>query len=102
MTNTTENAANVDEDEIDDETYADDQDDEDRPAITPHAPIAPAAAGPARFVRDVGGRQVELYLSIEGTRVRMDSMETCTSPEAAREVEQHLRELLMAKGYKQA
>lgn len=90
----------IDDDEIDDETYADDQDDDDSPAITPRGAIVPPSET-MRFVRYVGGRQVEMSLSLDGTRVRMDSTETCTTPEAARAVELHLRELLLARGYKQ-
>lgn len=111
-------AAGADADEIDDETYADDEDDDDAPAIVPRAaaPRAPAraaappaaAAAPAaaprvgkRLVLEAGNRRVETYVSIEGNKVRMDSTETYTSPDAAKKAEERLRKLLLAEGYKE-
>lgn len=102
-------AASVDEDEVDDETYADDEDDNDSPAIVPRAPVRaaapPVAAGPARvgkrLVLEAGNRKVETYVSIEGNRVRMDSTETYSSPDAAKKAEERLRKLLLAEGYKE-
>lgn len=106
-------AAAVDEDEVDDETYADDEDDDDAPAIVPKAaaraaakPPAPAPAPAARvgkrLVLEVGNRKVETYVSIDGNRVRMDSTETYTSPDAAKKAEERLRKMLLAEGYKEA
>ncbi|NVB85558.1 MAG: WGR domain-containing protein, partial [Kofleriaceae bacterium] len=106
-------AANADADEIDDETYADDEDDDDAPAIVPRAaakaavPARPAAAPAAapragkRLVLEAGNRKVETFVSIEGNKVRMDSTETYGSPDAAKKAEERLRKLLLAEGYKE-
>ncbi|HET9991965.1 MAG TPA: WGR domain-containing protein [Kofleriaceae bacterium] len=66
------------------------------------APVA-AAARPAgqRFVLESGNRKVETYLSLDGKTVRMDSIETYTSPDAAKKAHERLKKMLAGEGYKE-
>ena len=49
---------------------------------------------------DAGNRKVETYLSHDGKTVRMESVETYASPEAAKKAHDRLEKLLVAEGYK--
>lgn len=41
------------------------------------------------------------YLSIDGKTVRMDSLETYASPEAAKKAHERLKKMLAGEGYKE-
>jgi predicted DNA-binding WGR domain protein len=56
-------------------------------------------AGATRMVLEAGNRKVETYLSIEGTTVRMESLETYASPEAAKKAFERLKKTLAGEGY---
>lgn len=74
------------------------------PAPAPAAKPAPApAAKPAgqRMVLEAGNRKVEVYLSLDGKTVRMDSIETYSSPEAAKKAHDRLKKTLAGEGYKE-
>ena len=93
----------------DDDEDGDDEggDDEDEPAPKPKPvakPVSPPAARPSggtRLVLDAGNRQVETFLYLDGTKVRMDSTETYASPEAAKKAHERLKKMLGGEGYKE-
>ncbi|HEY6033660.1 MAG TPA: WGR domain-containing protein [Kofleriaceae bacterium] len=95
--------------DVDDDEDGDDAGDEEdeRPAVRPAArPIAAPAAPAARptgqrFVLEAGNRNVETFLSIDGRTVRMDSIETYGSPEAAKKAHERLKKMLAGEGYKE-
>lgn len=96
--------------DADDDAGADDDegDDDEAPApkkaakpVAKPTPVA-AAARPAgeKLVLEAGNRKVETYLSVEGTTVRMESIETYASPEAAKKAHERLKKMLAGEGYK--
>jgi predicted DNA-binding WGR domain protein len=98
------------EEEIDDD--ADEGDDEDeappakksapRAAVPAPAPVAAARpAGGLRLVLEAGSRKVETHLYLDGKTVRMDSLESYASPEAAKKAYERLRKVLGGEGYKE-
>ena len=97
-----------DDEERDDDGDDGEGDDEDeaprKPApVARPAPAAAPAARPAgqRFVLESGNRKVETYLSLDGKTVRMDSIETYASPEAAKKAHERLKKMLAGEGYKE-
>jgi predicted DNA-binding WGR domain protein len=101
----------------DEDDEADDED--ERPAKKPAKPaaaaakpaappVAKAAAAPAavsrppdhRLILESGSRKVETALYVDGKTVRMDSVETYASPEAAQKAVDRLRKMLAADGHK--
>jgi len=98
-----------DEEERDDDE-GDDEEEAPRPAPKPVAaaprPVAPAVrpAGqrPAGqlMTLESGNRKVETYLSLDGKTVRMESIETYASPEAAKKAHERLKKMLAGEGYK--
>jgi predicted DNA-binding WGR domain protein len=98
-----------DEDDDDDAEGDDDEggddEEEERPAKKPAsrpAAAAPAPARPAgqRMVMESGARKVETWLSIDGKTVRMESVETYASPDAAKKAHERLKKMLAGEGYK--
>ncbi len=93
----------ADEDGDNDEGGDDDEVPAKKPAPVARAaaPVA-AAARPAgqRMVLEAGSRKVEAFLSIDGKTVRMDSIETYASPEAAKKAHERLKKMLAGEGYK--
>lgn len=96
---------------------ADGDDDEDRapPAPKPARASVPAPAavsrsagergdraGGLRMVLEAGSRRVETHLHLDGKTVRMDSLETYGSPEAAKKAYERLRKVLGGEGYREA
>ena len=91
---------------------ADDEGDEDeapprkpaKPAPAAAAKPAPAVAKPSvpghRFTLEAGSRKVETTLYLDGPAVRMDSVETYASPEAAKKAFDRLQKVLVGEGYK--
>jgi predicted DNA-binding WGR domain protein len=94
-----------DEDQTDDEDGDDDEgDDEDAPAPKPAAKpavAAPRPSGGTRLILDAGNRKVETYLYLDGNKVRMDSTETYSSPDAAKKAYERLKKMLGGEGYKE-
>ena len=73
-----------------------------KPAARPAPAPAPAARPTGqRFVLEVGNRKVETFVSIDGKTVRMDSIETYASPEAAKKAHERLKKMLAGEGYKE-
>ena len=100
-----EDTESEDEDEDGDEGDDEDEAPAKKPAPAPRAaPAAPpaAAARPAgaRMVLEAGSRKVEAFLSVDGKTVRMDSIETYASPEAAKKAHDRLKKMLAGEGYK--
>jgi predicted DNA-binding WGR domain protein len=97
--------AERDEDGGDDDEGDDDEDDAPPPPKKAPAP-APVAAKPAarpaglRLVLESGSRKVETFLSLDGKTVRMESIETYSSPEAAKKAHDRLKRTLEGEGYK--
>ena len=96
-----------DEDVDEDEGGDDDEEQEERPAKV--ARPAPAAAAPAprpaggtRMLLEAGARKVETHLILDGKTVRMDSIESYASPEAAKKAFERLKKTLAGEGYKEA
>lgn len=98
--------AEPDDDDVDDDGDDAGDDEDERPAVKPAARPAPAPAPAARpigqrFVLEVGNRKVETFVSIDGKTVRMDSLETYASPEAAKKAHERLKKMLAGEGYKE-
>ena len=101
----------ADEDEDIDADEGDEGEDEEeeapraKPAPKPAPASAPAPAarpsGGLRLVLEAGSRKVETYLSLDGKSVRMDSVESYASPEAAKKAYERLRKVLGGEGYKE-
>lgn len=99
-----------DEDEVDEAEDGDEDEEEAPPAKKPAARPAPvpapavAAARPSgglRLVLEAGSRKVETHLYLDGKTVRMDSLESYASPEAAKKAYERLRKVLGGEGYKE-
>lgn len=88
---------------------ADDEDEAPPPPKKP-APItarpAPVAGKPSvpgqRMVLEAGSRRVETMLYLDGKTVRMDSVETYGSPDAAKKAYDRLKRMLGGEGYKES
>ena len=52
------------------------------------------------MVLESGNRKVEAYLSLDGKTLRMDSIETYSTPEAAKKAHERLKKMLAGEGYK--
>jgi len=98
-----------DEDEdLDEDEGGDDDEEEARPAARPAAKPAPATApaarpaGGTRMLLEAGSRKVETHLVLDGKTVRMDSIESYASPEAAKKAFERLKKTLAGEGYKEA
>ena len=80
-------------------------DDDDEPAPKPVAKPAVAAApkpsGGTRLSLDAGNRKVETFIYLDGNKVRMDSTETYSSPDAAKKAHERLKKMLGGEGYKE-
>ena len=95
----------------DDEDGGDDDEDEApppkkaapaaRPTTSAPAPVAARPAGGLRLVLEAGSRKVETHLYLDGKTVRMDSLESYASPEAAKKAYERLRKVLGGEGYKE-
>ena len=95
----------------DDDVNDDDDDDEDddapptrpapRPAAAPAAPAPPPRPPGIRLLLESGSRKVETFLALDGATVRMGSIETYASPEAAKKAHDRLRKMLTGEGYKE-
>lgn len=99
-----------DEDEDIDDDGDEGEDDEDeapppppkRAAVPAPAPaVAAKPAGGLRLVLEAGSRKVETHLYLDGKTVRMDSLESYGSPEAAKKAYERLRKVLGGEGYKE-
>lgn len=76
-----------------------------KPAAAPPPAAKPAATGKPpdhRLVLDAGNRKVEAALYLDGKTVRMDSVETYATPEAAQKALERLKKMLGGEGYKPA
>ena len=51
---------------------------------------------------EAGARKVEAHLVLDGKTVRMESMESYASPEAAKKAFERLKKTLAGEGYKEA
>ena len=99
-----------DEDEDEDGDGEEDEggdDEEEAPPkkVAKAAPTtAPAAARPSgglKLTLEAGSRKVETHLHIDGKTVRMDTIETYASPEAAKTAHERLKKTLIGEGYKE-
>jgi predicted DNA-binding WGR domain protein len=95
-----------DKDQDDDGGDADEGGDDDEPAPKPvakpsAATPAPKPSGGTRLTLDAGNRKVETYLYLDGNKVRMDSTETYSSPDAAKKAHERLKKMLAGEGYKE-
>ncbi len=81
-----------------------DDDEEAKPRKPSRAAAAPAArpAGGLRLVLEAGNRKVETYLYLDGKTVRMDAVESYSSPEAAKKAHDRLKRTLVGEGYKES
>ena len=99
-----------DEDVNEDDEGGDDDEEEEAPRAKP----APARAAPApapapaarpsgglRLVLEAGSRRVETHLHLDGKTVRMDSLESYATPEAAKKAYERLKKVLGGEGYKE-
>jgi predicted DNA-binding WGR domain protein len=97
---------NKDADEGDDDEGGDDEDDEKpapkKAAPRPASPAPAPAARPAgqRMVLESGARKVETFVALDGSKVRMESIETYATPEAAKKAHERLKKMLAGEGYK--
>lgn len=102
-----------DADEGGDDEGGDDEDEDEAPPppkkkaqTSAPAPVAKAAAPAAKpaggttLVLEAGSRRVEATLYLDGKTVRMDSVETYASPEAAKKAFDRLKKTLTGEGYK--
>lgn len=89
------------EDEVDED---EDEDDAEEQAARPArpAPPAPRLTGGTRMLLEAGARKVEAHLVLDGKTVRMESMESYASPEAAKKAFERLKKTLAGEGYKEA
>lgn len=91
-----------DDDDGDDDDGDDDED--AAPRKQPAKPAAPAPAAPSvpghRLVLDAGNRKVTATLYLDGKTLRMDSVETYASPDAASKAFERLKRMLAGEGYK--
>jgi predicted DNA-binding WGR domain protein len=95
----------VEAEEGDDEGDGDDDEDEapaPKKAAKPAPAPAPAArpSGGHRMTLEAGTRKVEVHLYLDGKTVRMDSVETYASPEAAKKAHDRLKKTLAGEGYR--
>jgi predicted DNA-binding WGR domain protein len=97
-------------DDEDDDAKTDDDDggDDEGEAPAPKPVAKPVAAAPVarpaggtRLLLDAGNRKVETYLYLDGNKVRMDSTETYSSPDAAKKAHERLKKMLAGEGYKE-
>jgi predicted DNA-binding WGR domain protein len=95
-----------DDEDVNEDEDEGDEDEEEAPRAKPAPaarPAAPAAkpAGGLRLVLEAGSRKVETQLYLDGKTVRMDSLESYATPEAAKKAYERLRKVLGGEGYKE-
>jgi predicted DNA-binding WGR domain protein len=94
-----------DDEDVNDDEDGGDEDEEEAPRAKPAARPAPAPAakptGGLRLVLEAGSRKVETQLYLDGKTVRMDSLESYATPEAAKKAYERLRKVLGGEGYKE-
>ena len=78
----------------------DDGDEDGDDQAPPRKPAAAAKPAGQRMVLEAGNRKVEVYLSVDGKTVRMDSVETYATPEAAKKAHERLKKTLAGEGYR--
>ena len=92
------------EEEEDEEEGGDDEDEDEAPPKKAAAKPAPAPAarptGGHRMTLEAGTRKVEVQLYLDGKTVRMDSVETYATPEAAKKAHDRLKKTLAGEGYR--
>ena len=90
-----------DGDGADDESDDSDDAEDAPPPKKAAAPVAAAKpAGGLHLVLEAGARRVETVIALDGKTVRMDSVETYATPEAAKQAYERLRRMLAGEGYK--
>jgi predicted DNA-binding WGR domain protein len=95
-----------DDDDLDDEEMDEDGDEDEaprkpaRPSTPPRAAAPPPRPAGQRMVYQSGARRVETFLSVDGATVRMEAIETYTSPDAAKKAHDRLKKQLMGEGYR--
>jgi predicted DNA-binding WGR domain protein len=102
-------------DDEDEDTGVEDSDDEGgddeeeeaprkpaRPSVSAPTPVAAKPSGGLRLVLEAGSRKVETHLHLDGKTVRMDSLESYASPDAAKKAYERLRKVLGGEGYKES
>ncbi|HEY1546937.1 MAG TPA: WGR domain-containing protein [Kofleriaceae bacterium] len=89
------------DDQSDDEGGDDDEDEAPAPKKPAVAVAAPKPSGGTRLTLDAGNRKVETIVSLDGTKVRMDSTETYSSPDAAKKAFERLKKMLGGEGFKE-
>lgn len=92
------------DEELEDDEGDDDEDERPAKAAKPAAAPPPASrpAGGTRMLLEAGARKVETRLILDGKTVRMDSIESYASPEAAKKAFERLKKTLAGEGYKEA
>ena len=90
-----------DEDGGDDEGGDDDEDEAPPKPAARAAPAAPKPTGGLRLMLESGSRKVETQLYVDGKSVRMESVETYASPDAAKKAHDRLKKMLIGEGYKE-
>ncbi|HET9620896.1 MAG TPA: WGR domain-containing protein [Kofleriaceae bacterium] len=94
-------AATSTRDDDGDDDGGGDGDDEAEAPRKKKAAAAPAPTAPGhRLTLDAGSRKVSATLYLDGKTVRMDSVETYASPEAASKAFDRLKKMLAGEGYK--
>ncbi len=95
----------ADEDEGADGDEGGDEDEDEAPPKKVAKPAAPAPvakpSGGLRMTLEAGTRKVEVQLYLDGKTVRMDSVETYASPEAAKKAHDRLKKTLAGEGYRE-
>jgi predicted DNA-binding WGR domain protein len=97
-----------DDEDVNEDDEGGDDEEEEAPRAKPASRPAPAAPAPAarpsgglRLVLEAGSRKVETHLYLDGKTVRMDSLESYASPEAAKKAYERLKKVLGGEGYKE-
>jgi predicted DNA-binding WGR domain protein len=90
------------EDEVDDDEDGGDDEEEAPPKRAAAAAPPAKPTGGVRMLLESGNRKVETHLYLDGKTVRMDSVETYASADAAKKAHDRLKKTLGGEGYKEA
>ncbi|MEZ4360632.1 MAG: WGR domain-containing protein [Kofleriaceae bacterium] len=89
------------EDEDGEDEDGEDEDGEDEDEEGEPAPARRKGASTSRFTLGGKGRAIETSLTLDGTKLRLESEEQYDSPDKARQALERLKAALAAEGYKE-
>jgi len=92
----------ADDDEEDDEDEDEEEEEEEEEKPAPKQAAAKSAGASTKLTMSAKGRKLATTLSLDGATVRMDALETYSTPDAAKQAYYRLLAQLLGEGYSES